>query len=105
LHSFAHGGATYQLRRQPARLYVQAGRQAELADEIRAFLAGEPDVFTRGGVLVRVDDGRLRVLRKPSLRHLVGTRCALFVRDEKGRDAPRDVPADVADMVLSLVEG
>lgn len=105
LHSFAHGSKSYWLRRQPARLYVQRGRKAELADQIRALLANEPDVFRRGGAIVRVVDGRVRVLRKAGLMHLIGSRVALYAKDAKGRDVPADLPADVADMVSALVEG
>lgn len=104
LHSFAHGGTTYRLRRQPSRLYVQRGRKAELADDIHTFLLNEPDVFLRGGLLVAVAEGRVRTLRKAGLMHLISSRIALYSKTEKGLDVPADVPSDVVDMVFSLVE-
>ena len=105
LHSFAHGEHTYRLLRQPARLYLQKGRKSELATEIIKLLSSESDVFSHGGVLVQVTEGRLRRLHKPALMHLVGSRVALYSKGNKGVDFPVDLPADVADMVLALVEG
>lgn len=105
LHSFAHGGATYRLRRQPHRLYVQRGKKAELVDEIGKVLAGEPDVFLRGDTLVLIEDGRMRHLRKHNLAHLIGTRAALYTKNEKGHDIAVDVPGDVVDMVIAVAEG
>ncbi len=105
LHSFAHGGKTFRLRRQPARLYLQKGRKAELADSIHELLAREPDIFLRGGTLVKVTDGRLTPLRKAGLAHLIGTRAALFSTNAKGEQHAVDLPSDVIDMVLELVEG
>lgn len=105
LYSFARGGTTYRLRRQPHRLYMQRGRKAELADEILKALAAEPDVFLRGESLVVVEDGRMRPLRKHNLAHLIGTRAALYVKNDKGQDMPVDVPNDVVEMVIALAEG
>lgn len=105
LHSFAHGGQTYWLRRQPRRLYLQKGRKAELANEVLKLLADEPDVYCHGGALVQVAERRLRRLRKPALMYLVGCRAALYIKTDTGQDVPADLPPDVADMVLALVEG
>ncbi|GGY73082.1 hypothetical protein ACFFTM_01785 [Pseudoduganella plicata] len=105
LHSFARGGTTYRLRRQPHRLYMQRGRKAELADEILKALAEEPDVFIRGESLVVMEDGRMRPLRKHNLAHLIGTRAALYVKNDKGLDLPVDVPNDVVEMVIAMAEG
>jgi hypothetical protein len=104
LHSFAHGGSTYRLRRQPHRLYLQRGKKAELVDEITKVLAGEPDVFLRGDALVLIEDGRMRQLRKHNLAHLIGTRTALYTKNEKGQDVAVDVPGDVVDMVIAVAE-
>jgi hypothetical protein len=105
LHSFARGGVTYRLRRQPHRIYMQRGKKAELVDEISAALAAEPDVFLRGQTLVVIEGGRMRQLRKHSLAHLIGTRTALYTKTEKGLDVAVDVPGDVVDMVIAVLEG
>ena len=105
LFSFDDGGVTYRLRRQPMRLYLRPGCKSELATEIVEWLSEEPDVFTRGGVLVQIADGAVRSIRKHRLTHLVGSRVALYRRSEKGLDVPVDVPGDVIDQVAELAGG
>lgn len=105
LYSFDDGGVTYRLRRQPMRLYLRLGCKAELATEIVNWLSGEPDVFTRGGVLVQIADGAVRPVRKHRLTHLVGSRVAVYRRSEKGLDVPVDIPGDVIDQVAELAGG
>lgn len=104
LTSRAHGGQTFRLLRQPARLYVQKGSKAQLADQIIEKLNLEPDLYEYGGVLVRVENGTVRHLRKHALMHAIQTRIAFFTSDAKGKDTPADLPSDVADMVLALME-
>ena len=105
LYSFDDGGVTYRLRRQPLRLYLRPGCKSELVSELVEWLAGEPDLFTRGGVLVQVDDGAVRLVRKHRLAHLVGSRVALYRRNDKGQDIPADVPGDAIDQLAELVGG
>jgi hypothetical protein len=104
LTSRAHGGQTFRLLRQPARLYVQKGNKAQLADQIIEKLNLEPDMYEYGGVLVRVENGTVRYLRKHALMHAIQTRIAFFTTDGKGKDIPADLPSDVADMVLAVLE-
>ena len=104
LTSRAHGGQTFRLLRQPARLYVAKGSKALLADQIIEKLDQEPDLFLRGGVLVRIEGGEVRPLRRHALMHTIQTRIAFFTRNEKGNDMPADLPGDVADMVSAMLE-
>jgi hypothetical protein len=104
LHSFAHGGATYRLHRQPTRIYLQSGRKAETANQIRDRLADEPDIFLKAGVLVRLEAGRLiPIKRAAGLGYLVGTRFALFRRSADGRDVPVDLDDAVSNMILAAI--
>lgn len=105
LYSFDDGGVSYKLRRQPQRLYLRAGCKAELASELVDWMSGEPDLFTRGGVLVQVVDGAVRAVRKHRLTHLVGSRVALYSRNAKGQDIPVDIPGDVIDQLAELAGG
>lgn len=104
LSSRAHGGQTFRLLRQPGRLYVQKGSKALLADQIIERLDQEPDLFLRGGVLVRIENGEVRPLRRHALMHTIQTRIAFFTCNEKGNDMPADLPGDVIDMVLAVLE-
>ena len=104
LYSFAHGSATYRLQRQPARVYLQVGRRAESADEIVQRLSCEGDIYLYGGVLVRVEAGRLLAIKSAaSLSYLIGSRFALFKRGQDGRDIPVDLDEATARMVLSAL--
>lgn len=104
LFSFAHGGSTYRLQRQPARVYLQAGRRAEAVDEILQRLASEADIFLYGGVLVRIEGGRVLAIKSASaLSYLIGSRFALFKRSQDGRDIPTDLDETTARMVLSAL--
>lgn len=105
LYSFAHGGAVYNLRRQPARLTYRKGSAAELATEIRALLAKEPDVFVSGGQLVRFDSasGQTKVLHRAALAHLIGSRFAIYTPpDKNGKAHALEVPPSVIDMIGAL---
>lgn len=104
LSSRAHGGQTFRLLRQPARLYIQKGNKALLVDQIIEKLDQDPDLFTRGGAIIRIENGEVRHLRKHALMHTIGSRIAFFTRNEKGQDTPTDLPGDVVDMVVAMLE-
>lgn len=104
IHSFAHGGATYRLHRQPARVYLQAGRRAETANEIMSRLSNEGDLFMRGGVLVRLEANRLvPIKRSAALSYLVGLRLAIFKRSHDGKDIAADLDDQTAQMLLAAL--
>jgi hypothetical protein len=104
LHSFARGGSTYKLRRQPKRLYVVKGQRHELADSIIGHLSKEDDIFVRSGQLVQVVNGGVRHLKKTSLSHTVGSRIALYAKNSKGIDCAVDLSSDASEMILALAE-
>jgi hypothetical protein len=102
LSSRAHGGQTFVLVRQPARLYLAKGGKAELATAIVDKLASNDDVFRCGGLLVQVVDGSVRQLERNALLHLVQSRISFYSKTSKGEDTPVDLPGDVVDMVLAV---
>ena len=104
LHSFAHGSTTYRLHRQPARIYLAAGRRAETASEIAAKLDSEDDLFLFGGLLTKVADGRLVTIRDTAaLAYLVGTRFALYRKANDGRDVAADLDSETGRMVFAAI--
>jgi len=104
LFSFAHGGTTYRLRQQPARIVCAEGERARVVDELIAKLHHEPDIFLRNGRLVQVLEGSLRQLRAPALAQILGSRIAIYRRDRSGKEAPYDLPGEVINQVLGTVE-
>lgn len=102
LSSRAHGGQRFSLVRQPARLYIAAGRKAELATEIVERLAASGEIFKCGGLLVQVVGGAVRGLERAALLHLIQTRFAFYSKNAKGSDSPRDLTPDVIDMVTAI---
>ncbi len=104
LSSRAHGGQTFKLLRQPARLYITKGGAATLVDQIIEKLNQEPDLYECGGLIVRVESGRVRHLRKHALMHTIQSRIAFFTKDAKGNDTPADLPPNIADMVIAMLE-
>ena len=106
LHSQAHGGKTFRLRRQPSRICLSAGHRAENAEEIARRLVGEPDIFFRGGNAVRYESGRLSPIRRgATIAYLCGTRFAVCKVNAKGDEVAADLDEATANMVLSLLGG
>jgi hypothetical protein len=106
LYSFAHGGCTYRLHRQPARIFLATGRRAETCDELRTRLANEHDIFIKGGIVVRLAAGRLQAITKPAqLSYMIGTRFALFRKGKDGADVAADLDDATANMLLASIGG
>ena len=103
LHSFAHGGKRFALRRQPARLRVVSGSAAKLVKSVAVELSREPDVFVRCDVLVQVVNDGLMQLDKHNLRMLAGHRLGLYSLNKHHEQIPADLPQSVAEMLLSSV--
>jgi hypothetical protein len=73
LYSMAHGGATYKLFMQPARIELVKGREREATDALLGVLRRSPDVFDFGTVLVSVGEGDgLITHNEHTLRYVVG---------------------------------
>ena len=92
----------YRLLAQPARLAIQQGGRAELANQIADALKTEPDLFTLGGQLVRAVKGAFAPVSRPILSYLIGTKVALY-RQGKEKQAAADIDQPTADMVLALL--
>ncbi len=72
LHSFAHGGRTFQLIRQPTEIELVKGKTHETVITTLEHLRRNPCIFDFGGALVTVDEGRIKPLDDPSLSHFLG---------------------------------
>lgn len=98
LYSFAHGGVTFRLARQPIKVTLQAGKQSSVADELAQALSAQGDIFYSGGAdLVQALPGKFVVLDKSSVQYLLGHRVLLV-----GRKAEREVVLNVTAELVAL---
>jgi hypothetical protein len=102
LFSFAHGGVTFALKRQPSFLYVAKHQKAKLVDDLHKLLCNEDDVFMYGGQLVKVNNGQIVMLRKHSLAYYLQSRVSFFSKNAKGEDVPTDLPGDIVEMLVAV---
>jgi hypothetical protein len=103
LFSFAHGGTTYRLARQPVRLVNRVGKQAIVADALAKALAKQGDIFYSGEVeLVQALPGKLKTLDKSGLQYLLSHRVAL-VTVKDGKDSPMNLPIELVNMAVAAL--
>lgn len=96
-------GEVFRLRQQVARVQTAKGARGELVQSLCQVLADQDDVFSTDAGPVQIVDGRLMPLTALRLQNLIGTRVALFARGSNGKDAPTDLPREVADLVLAAL--
>lgn len=72
LYSFAHGGRTFKLLRQPARVELVKGRTHDAVLQTLDLLRELPDVFDFGGQLALVNAGKVWCLDEHGLTHYLG---------------------------------
>ena len=106
LHSFAHGGKTYSLIRQPRRIELIKGRTHEAVLETLALLRQLPDVFDFGGALVSISDGQALAMDEAHLTHWLGGQVQYchWVRTAQGLpyEVLDDPPPKVIKALLSM---
>ena len=103
LHSFAHGGTTYQLQRQSAIIVKPAGRPSLFAEMICDELRLESDLFQKAGQLVMMGRDGFKTLDRYALKFEIGKRIDIYGNDKKGEIVPSEVSLEIADMVLSSI--
>jgi hypothetical protein len=106
IHSFAHGGASFKLSRQPARVEIVKGNERETTDALLVVLRRAPDVFDFGAELVIVGDGgALFPQNEHGLRYQAGG-LTQFWRLQTSHvsvsEIPENPPAGVCKSVLAL---
>lgn len=72
LFSFAHGGQTFRLIRQPRRIEMVRGRTYEAVNRTIAVMREMPDIFDLGEQLVTVGDGRTHAMDEHLCAHWLG---------------------------------
>lgn len=103
LYSFAHGGITYRLARQPVRVVYARGRQSICADELALALSAQGDIFyAGGGDIVQALPGRFAMLDKAAIQYQLGHRVQL-VGQREGRDVPMNIPAELVTLAMAAL--
>lgn len=72
IHSFAHGGHTFKLIRQPRRIELVRGRTHDAVEATKDFMRDHADFYRYGDALATVTDGAIKVLNPDSLSHMLG---------------------------------
>lgn len=102
LHSFARGGASYQLAQTVENIQVMAGQLSEAVEETLAVLRDHPSVFDYGDELVLQEAGRLHPLSEHSLNQFLGSAVQYTKADRQGKLLKVDPPPNLARRILAL---
>lgn len=107
IHSFAHGGASFKLSRQPARVEIMKGNERETTDALLVVLRRAPEVFDFGAELVIVGDGGvLFPQNEHGLKYQAGGMTqfwrAITLRNGEVGEVLENPPAGVCKSVLAL---
>ena len=109
LYSFAHGGRTFKLLRQPRDLEILPGSDHELTHTICGVLNELPDIFDSGDRLVIVEDGKLRNMQDVDfVRHYLGGLFQFYVMKRTPDGAYRlnqNPPLGVCKSLLAVGKG
>jgi len=106
LFSFAHGGTTYLLVRQPRRIEYRQGEHARIADEMAAALCSQADIFSSGPELVTARPGGFKTLTgktsKADIQYQLERRLSIFRTTAQGI-SPMNISADLAALTVAAV--
>ena len=108
IHSFAHGGATYRLMRQPSRVELVKGRTHDAVERTLEILRESPETYDHGGSLGIAENGKIYHLDEASLTNCLGG-LIQFWRWHKIPHGQRievleDPPAKLVKHILSLTD-
>ena len=103
LFSFAHGGVTYRLTRQPEKVFLQRGGQSGVADKLAQALSRQGDVFyLSGGDLVQALPGKFVLLDKATVQYLLGHRVLLVVRKDD-REQAQNITSELVALACAAL--
>ena len=89
LHSFAHGGKTYQLKRVMVEIQIFSGHTADAVTQTVDHLRRDPLAFDYGEGLALVDQGRIHVLDEHTPANHLGQGVQYWKMDKS--DNPYDI--------------
>jgi hypothetical protein len=103
LFTFAHGGMTFRLARQPVRVLYRKGRLSAVADELAQALSSQGDIYYSGETdLVQALPGNFKTLERTDVQYLLGHRVALVTKRD-GKDVPLNIPAELVSLTYAAM--
>ncbi|GEO80958.1 hypothetical protein [Pararhodospirillum oryzae] len=106
LYSLAHGGMSYRLVRQPARIEIVKGQVSATVDEALRIMRASPDLYDFGGTLAHVEGGQVRPLDEHTATYHLGriTQFWRWHRIPKGEpvEVLEDPPARLVKMIVGM---
>ncbi len=102
LHSFAHGGKTYNLKRVMAEIQVFSGHTFDAVTQTLDYLRRDPLAFDYGEGLALVDQGRLHILGEHTLANHLGQGVQFWKMDKGDNRYDIDPPKDMLHQTLGL---
>lgn len=108
LYSFAHGGRSFKLLRQPREIELIQGRRHDAVQQVLSTMRVLPDVFDLGAQLVTVEQGRATPMDEQRFLFWLGGNFQFFFWKEKSQvliKELQDPPAALAKQILALGSG
>jgi hypothetical protein len=102
LHSFAHGGKTYLLKRVMAEIQVFRGHTFDAVTQTLDYLRRDPLAYDYGEGLALVDQGRLHILGEHTLANHLGQGVQFWKMDKGDNRYDVDPPKDMLHQTLGL---
>ncbi|MEH6556701.1 MAG: hypothetical protein V7708_02830 [Oceanicoccus sp.] len=108
LHSFAHGGRSFKLFRQPRRISIAGAQTSAIVDETLAVLRDLPEWFDMGDELVVVDGSglvRAGADGEHALAHYLSGEIQYFSTRKVGdgfEEVPKDPPLKMVKALMQL---
>jgi hypothetical protein len=106
LHSFAHGGRTFRLIRQPRRIELIKGRTFDAVNHTVELMREMPDIYDMGHQIVTVIDGGAQPVDEPLLTHWLGGTAQYFHLQKTSNgefiEVLDDPPARVVKAIIAL---
>ena len=102
LHSFAHGGKTYHLKRVMTEIQVFSGHTFDAVTQTLDYLRRDPLAFDYGEGLALVDQGRLHNLGEHTLANHLGQGVQYWKMNKADVRYDIDPPKDMLHQTLGL---
>lgn len=105
LYSFAHGGRTFRLLRNPAMIEVAVGRESYVDERVMDAMRLSHSFYEQSGRLIQMDGDEMQTVTEHSLLYWMRANCAFYTRRLKQGvvvDTPVAASPQTARVILSI---